>query len=99
MKSRQRFHVLNIDGVTPERQGLIFYICRCYPDLPKSKRDILDGLYHRIGGDNAAALRAMMETDDRLVKICREHYIASETTLYRLRTKLYIAFPFDELMK
>ncbi len=99
MKSRQKFHVLNIKGVSSERQGLIFYICRCYCDLPKPKRDMLDLLYERIGGTNQKALRAMMETDDSLSKICREHYIASETTLYRLRARFYMEFPLEELMR
>ena len=70
-----------------------------HPDLPKSKRDMLDMLYERIGGDNADALRAVMETDDSFVKICREHYIASETTLCRLRAKFYLEFPLEEIMK
>lgn len=98
MKKRGRFHVLHIEAVSEDRQGLIFYICRCYPDLPKAKRDILDELYTRIGGDNSAALRALMETDDSFVKICREHFIASETTLVRMRTKFYLEFPLDEMI-
>lgn len=98
MKSRKRFHVLNIASVSQERQGLIFYICRCYPDLPKAKRDKLDELYRRIGGANEAALRAVMETDDSFTKICIEHYIASETTLKRMRQRFYLEFPLEDLM-
>ena len=99
MKKRGKFHILHLESVSEPKQGLIFYLCRCYDELPDDKRRILDKLYERIGGENAAALRAVMETDDTFVKICREHYIASQTTLYRLRAKLYYEFPFDEMMK
>ena len=99
MKKRGRFHVLNIERVSEERQGLIFYICRCYSDLPREKRERLDELYRKVGGAHADALRAVMETDDSFVKICREHFIASETTLKRMRTKFYLEFSLDELMK
>ena len=98
MKMRGRFHVLKIDGVSEERQGLIFFICRCYSDLPEHKKAILDELYSRIGGVNEAALRRVMETDEPFVKICREHFIASETTLKRLRLKFFLAFPLDKMM-
>ena len=98
MKKRVRFHVLKIDSVSEERQGLIFYICRCYSDLPAHKKAILDELYARVGGVNEAALRAVMETDEPFVKICREHFIASETTLVRMRTKFYLEFPLDEMV-
>lgn len=98
MKKRGRFHILKIDSISEERQGLIFYICRCYPDLPREKQRTLDALYRKIGGDHEAALRRVMETDDSFVKICREYYIASETTLARLRTRFYLAFPFDKML-
>lgn len=98
MKKRGRFHVLKIISISEEQQGLIYYICRCYRDLPQHKRDMLDELYERIGGVNRAALRAVMETDDSFVKICRDHFIASETTLIRMRTKFYLEFPLDEMM-
>ena len=98
MKKRGRFHLLAIDSVSEPRQGLIFYFCRCYSELPEDKRRILDELYERVGGTNAAALRAVMETDESFVKICRDHYIASPTTLCRLRAKLYLEFPLDKLL-
>lgn len=98
MKSRKKFHALSIEGISEAQQGLIFYICRSYADLPKRKRDMLDELYARIGGVNEAALRAMMETDDSFVKICREHFIASETTLKRMRNKFYLEFPLEKMM-
>ena len=98
MKIRGRFHVLKLGGVSAERQGLIFYICRCYEDLPQRKRDILDGFYRRIGGEHEAALRALMATDDSFAKICLDNYIGSETTLKRLRLKFYVEFPLDEML-
>lgn len=97
-KMRGRFHVLKIDGVSEERQGLIFFICRNFRALSPEKRAILDELYAHVGGVNEAALRAVMETDDSFVKICREHYIASETTLVRLRVKFFQEFPLDEMI-
>lgn len=98
MKKRGKFHVLKINGLDESRQGLIFYICRCYPDLPPHKREILDDLYREIGGDHEAALRALMVSDESFAKICHDHYIGSETTLYRLRLRFYTEFPLDEMM-
>ena len=99
MKDRGRFHVLNINGVTEEKQGLIFYICRCYNDLPLHKREVLDRLFRKIGGTNEAALRAVMTTDDSFNKICMNYYIASHTTLVRLRNRFFADFPLDEMMR
>jgi hypothetical protein len=98
MKKRGKFHVLKINGLDESRQGLIFYICRCYPDLPPHKRKILDNLYREIGGAHEAALRALMVSDESFAKICLDHYIGSETTLYRLRLRFYTEFPLDEMM-
>ncbi len=99
MKDRGRFHVLNINGISEEKQGLIFYICRCYDDLPSHKREVLDSLFQKIGGVNEAALRAVMTTDDSFVKICMDYYIASHTTLVRMRNRFFMEFPFDEMMR
>ena len=99
MKMRGRFHVLKIDSVSEERQGLIFFICRCHPDLPKHKRDMLDELYRSIGGEHETALRAVMETDDSFTKICIDNYIASDTTLKRLRAKFYVKFPLEDMLR
>lgn len=99
MKKRGRFHVLNINGVTEEKQGLIFYICRCYNDLPPHKREVLDSLFREIGGVNEAALRAVMTSDDSFNKICIEHYIASHTTLVRLRNRFFIEFPLEKMIQ
>ena len=99
MKKRGRFHILKIGGVSAERQGLIYFICRCYDDLPPHKRQVLDEYYRRIGGEHEAALRALMATDDSFAKICLDHYIGSETTLNRLRIKFYTDFPLEEMIK
>ena len=99
MKKRGKFHPLRIEGVPEAQQGLIFYLCLCYKHLPEHKRHILDEYYERIGKQHAAALRAMMQTDESFVKICMDNYIASQTTLNRLRNKFYKGFPLDEILR
>ena len=99
MKKRGKFHMLKLNGVDEYRQGLIFYICRCYNDLPKHKRDLIDELYRTVGGENADALRSLMLTDESFAKICLDHYIGSETTLKRLRLRFYREFPLEEMLK
>lgn len=99
MKKRGKFHVLKINELDESRQGLIFYICRCYPALPPHKREILDKLYREIGGVHEAALRALMAADDSFAKICLDHYIGSETTLKRLRLRFYREFPLEEMLE
>ena len=99
MKKRGRFHTLNINGISEEKQGLIFYICRCYADLPQCKRDILDLLFRKVGGVNEAALRAVMTTDESFVKICLDYHIASHTTLVRLRNRFFVEFPIEEMIR
>ena len=99
MKKRGKFHIIATKRFTEEEQGLIFYFCRCYNKLPEDKQRILDELYLRVGKEHYAALRAVMESDDAFVKICRDYYIASQTTLCRLRAKFFNEFPFEEMVK
>ena len=99
MKSRKKFHILRVSHISEEQQGLIFYICRCYPDLPEHKRACLDKLFDEVGGVHSAALRAAMTTDESFVKICLEHYIGSTNTLHVLVRRFFERFPLDEMMR
>lgn len=99
MKSRRKFHILKIEHLSEDRQGLIFYICRCYSDLPEHKKRRLDELFEKIGGANAAALRLAMTTDESFVKICLDHYIGSPNTLHVLVRRFFSSFPLEEFIR
>ena len=98
MKKRGRFHVLNIERVSEERQGLIFYICRNLELLTPEKRRIVDDLILRIGGDNAEALRRFVTTDDSAQSICTQYYIGSTNTLCNLRRRFFLEFPLEDVV-
>lgn len=96
MKSRDRFHPLNIPGMDADRQGLIFYLCRNYKNLPDDKKQILDDRFREVGGEHEMALRELLTTAEPIVGICMRHYIGSPNTLCVLRRRYYEGFPIDK---
>ncbi len=99
MKSRKKFHVLSIEGISEAKQGLIFYICRNLELLSPDKQRVINNLFTRVGGEHAAALRRFVTTETSAQRICTEYYIGSVNTLCSLRRQFYIEFPLDEIMR
>ena len=74
------------------RQGYIYFTSLLYRELPQEKRDIIDELCKKCGGDDAAALKRYVTTSASVVYITQNYYL-SKSKLYRLAKKYYEAFP------
>ena len=77
--------------VPPDRQGLLFFTCRNYNDLPEYPKSKIDNLCDLISeGEQAyrAALFDMLTTKDSVVSISIKHSV-SQSTLYKLRRRFY----------
>lgn len=84
--------------VSHDRQGLLFFTCRNYNDLPEETRSRIDALCDSIsGGERAyrAALFDMLTTRDSVVSISMKHAV-SQSTLYKLRRRFYEAWYKEE---
>ncbi len=73
-----------------ERQGLIWFTARTYKDQPRKTQEIILDACRAAGGELAGALFAYVTTDRSIASIMREHYIASETTIYRMMRDWYM---------
>ena len=74
------------------RQGYIYFTSLLYRELPQEKRNIIDELCKKCGGDYEDALKRYVTTSDSVTKITMECYV-SRTHLYRAVKKYYEAFP------
>lgn len=90
-----RFHYkrrLDAEGVGYDRQFYIYSISRSYRLLSPDQRAVIDELCERVGGENAAALKAFL-TSDRGVHSVALRYYVSESTLNRMIKRYYLGFP------
>lgn len=77
--------------VPPDKQGLLFFLCRNYKDLPEKTQQRINELCDSISeGERAyrAALFDMLTTRESVVSISMKHAV-SQSTLYKLRRKFY----------
>lgn len=75
------------------RQGYIYFVSRMYKQLPAEKQEKIRELCREHGRGNAEALMEFVTTDATALEICRHHFIASWTTLYRAVKRYYENFP------
>ena len=76
-----------------ERQGYVFFVSKLYKELPPAAQQKIVNLCLECGGENYRALFEFVTTDAGAVAVCMKHYIASETTLYRMVREYYQKFP------
>lgn len=76
------------------RQGYIYFVSRCYKDLPKAKRERIEEHCKRVGGEYWKALFDFVTKDVGITAICIRHYV-SESTVKRLVNRYYEEFPVD----
>ena len=74
------------------RQGYIYFVSRSYKELPKVKRERIEGHCRRVGGEYWKALFDFVTKDIGAVAICNRHYISS-ATLERMVRRYYEEFP------
>ena len=72
-------------------QGYIYFTSRRYKRLPKGKREKIDRLCRRCGGEFGDAIREFVTTDAGAALICQKYFI-SQSTLERMVRKYYVAF-------
>ena len=89
----KHFRMLEIPGISYNRQGYIYFASMMYAELPPEDQEELDDHCRRVGGVYWKALRDLMCTQKPITRVIREHHIGSETTLYRLRRTYYEKFP------
>ena len=75
------------------RQGYIFFTSKLYKELPPAAQQKIVNLCLECGRENYRALFEFVTTDAGVVAVCMKHYIASETTLYRMVREYYQKFP------
>lgn len=76
------------------RQGYIYFVSRSYKQLPKAKRERIEGHCRQVGGEYWAALFEFVTSDTGSVATCMHHYI-SESLLKKLVKRYYEEFPRD----
>ena len=80
---------MEIGAIQNERKREIYLICKHFADQSQKMQERILHICRMAGGYNADALFEMMTTDQKLERILQKYYIASATTLYRARNKLF----------
>ena len=87
-------HKYGID-VPYEKQGYIYFKSLRYNILPIREQERIRALCARVGGYNGDALLEHVTTGEPVKDVCKRHFIASTTTLYRAIKRYYEKFPED----
>lgn len=80
---------MEIWALSNERKREIYSTCKHFADQPTKMQEKILRRCRMAGGYNADALFEMITTDQKLERILQKYYIASATTLYRARKKLF----------
>lgn len=75
------------------KQGLIYFTCLNYRDLPEDMQRKILNLCIEVGGEYYGALFALMASGESVTKVSMEYYVG-ETLLYRLRRTFYETWEF-----
>ena len=75
-----------------ERQGYIYFTSKNYKKLPEEKRQRIDELCRKAGGEYHKALLEYVTTDSSVTKICLLHHV-DDNTLHRAVNRYYMNFP------
>ena len=75
-----------------EKQGLIYFTCMNYDDMPKHVQDKISYLCKKVGKEHAKALfEVLTDSNKSIHSLAMEHHIG-ETQLYYYRRKFYEAW-------
>lgn len=79
-------------GISPERQGLIFFTCLNIKLLDEQTKNKILNICMEVGeGDYQALYRFLTDSHVNHVYICNEYYI-SKARLFKLKKKFYLKF-------
>lgn len=79
-------------SVNRNKQGMIFFFCQNYKNLPKEDQTVIDELCIAAGKGYEAALFEYMTTPSTRTKVVMDYYL-SEMTLTRAVNRFISAFP------
>ena len=74
-----------------KKQGLIYFVCANYADMPLRVQEKIDQLCIAVGGEYYGALRDIL-IGKKTVRRAAVDLPCSETTLYRKRNEFYERF-------
>ena len=83
------YHGIGGGSLSKERQREIYFTCKNFAAQSAKMQEKILRRCRMAGGYNADALFEMITTDQKLERILQKYYIASATTLYRARKKLF----------
>lgn len=79
-------------GLSYERQGYIYFVCRSYSRLCRDDQERIRRAADNCCGEYADAVMRLVTSGDSYQRVAGEHYL-STNTLYRAVTEFYKAFP------
>ena len=71
------------------KQGLIYFVCVNYREMPEHIQDKIADLCNKVGGEYAEVLYKVVTDSNRSVRSLAIEYHISERNLYRYRKKFY----------
>ena len=71
------------------RQGLIYFTCMNYNDMPQHIQDKIVNLCNEVGKDYADVLYKVVTDSNKSIRSLAMEYHISETQLYYYRRKFY----------
>lgn len=74
------------------KQGLIYFTCMNYDDMPEHIQDKIKNLCQEVGKEHADVLFAVVTDSTKSIRALSMEYHISETQLYYYRKKFYEAW-------
>lgn len=71
------------------KQGLIYFTCVNYKDMPEHIQDKIMRLCHEVGKEHAEVLFEVVTNSNKSIRALAMEYHISEMSLYRYRKKFY----------
>ena len=72
-----------------DKQGLIYFTCVNYKDMPDEIKEKIRQLCDEIGGEYSEVLFKVVTAKNKSIRALAQEYHTSERTLYRYRKKFY----------
>lgn len=71
------------------KQGMIYFTCMNYDDMPEDVQDKIKNLCQEVGKENAEVLFRVVTDSTKSIRALALEYHISEMSLYRYRKKFY----------
>lgn len=74
------------------KQGLIYFVCMNYEDMPVDVKAYITNLCQEVGKEHAEVLFKVLTDSNKSIRALSMEYHISEMSLYRYRKKFYEAW-------